>query len=92
MFAGFAIMFLSGGLLFWSHALKCYQSNYFRAKVALLLLAGLNILVYHLTIDRRSEEWGKAATPPLPARISGFVSLVLWFSIIAVGRIFAYHL
>ena len=39
-----------------------------------------------------NSQIGKAPIPPLQARISGFVSLVLWFSIIAVGRIFAYHL
>ena len=39
MFAGFAIMFLTGGLLFFAHATKAYGSGYFRAKLALLMLA-----------------------------------------------------
>ena len=92
MFAGFAIMFLTGGLLFAAHATKAYASGYFRAKLALLILAGVNTAIYHLTIERRESEWGKAPVPPIRARIVGSVSLVLWFSVVAVGRLFAYYL
>jgi len=92
MFAGFGIMFLTGGLLFAAHATKAYASGYFRVKMALLILAGVNTVVYHLTIDRRKSEWGKAPVPPLRARVAGLVSLLLWFSVVAVGRLFAYYL
>jgi hypothetical protein len=53
---------------------------------------GVNTAVYHFTIDRRKSEWDKAAVPPLAAQAAGLLSLVLWFSVVAVGRIFAYHL
>ena len=92
MLTGFVLMFTTGGLLFWSYAAKCYGSAYFRAKIALLLLAGLNVLLFHLTVDRRRAGWDKAPVPPVQARVAGFVSLVLWLSIIAVGRLMAYHL
>ncbi len=92
MFAGFGIMFLTGALLFSAHATKVYASGYFRLKLTLLILAGVNTAVYHLTIDRRQSEWDKAAVPPLAAQAAGLLSLVLWFSVVAVGRIFAYHL
>ena len=92
MIAGFSLMFLSGALLFTAHAAKAYANNYFRAKIALIVLAGVNTAVYHVTIDRRREEWSDAAVPPLGARTAGLVSLVLWFSVIAAGRIFAYDL
>ena len=92
MFAGFAVMFLTGGLLFSAHATKAYASGYFRAKLALMILAGVNAGIYHWSIDRRESEWGKAPVPPIRARIAGLVSLVLWFSVVAVGRLFAYYL
>jgi hypothetical protein len=92
MFAGFGIMFVTGALLFAAHATKAYASGYFRAKLALLVLAGVNMAVYHLTIDRRRSEWGKSPVPPPAARAAGLISLLLWFSVIAVGRIFAYYL
>jgi hypothetical protein len=92
MLAGFVLMMITGGFLFWAHALQCYNSSFFRIKLVLLLLAGLNPSVFHLTIDRSRAEWDKAPVPPLQARIAGFMSLVLWLSVVAVGRLMAYTL
>jgi hypothetical protein len=90
MFAGFAVMFLTGGLLFTAHATSAYESGAFRLKVALIALAGVNALVYHWTIGRSRGAWDNAAVPPLAARVAGLFSLALWFAVIAAGRIFAY--
>jgi hypothetical protein len=92
MFTGFGLMMISGALLFWSHALQCYASGYFRIKLVLLILAGINVLVFHSTIDRRRAEWDKAPIPPMQARLTGLASVVLWLAIVAVGRLMAYTL
>ena len=92
MFLGFALMFATGGLLFWSYAARCYASPYFRVKLVLLVMAAVNVVIYHFTIDRRRATWDKTPVPPFPARIAGFLSLSLWMSIVAVGRLMAYHL
>jgi hypothetical protein len=92
MLTGFAIMFVTGVALFWALALRCYASPFFWIKMALLLLAGINISIYHLTIDRRQTEWDKMLIPPIQARIAGLVSLTLWVGIIAAGRLMAYFL
>jgi hypothetical protein len=92
MFAGFGLMVITGVFLFWSHALQCYSSTYFRIKLVLLLLAGLNIAIFHWTIDRRRMDWDKAPLPPPQARFAGFASLLLWMSIVAAGRLMAYTL
>jgi hypothetical protein len=92
MFLGFAVMFVTGGLLFAARATDAYESTYFRLKLALLVLGGVNIVLFHTTIDRRRDEWDGAGRPPLQARLAGGVSLALWFTIIAVGRIMAYNL
>jgi len=92
MLAGFGLMFVTGALLFAAHATKAYESWSFRAKIALLALAGLNTFVFHLTIDRRRLEWNAAPVPPPAARMAGLMSLVLWLSVIAAGRFFAYDL
>ena len=90
--AGFAVMVVTGSLLFASRAGDAYVSMYFRIKAGLLLLGALNIVIFHTTIDRQREQWDAAATPPFRARMAGLLSLVLWFSIIAAGRIMAYNL
>ena len=87
---GFILMAITGGLLFWSHAYAAYQSYAFRAKLSLLILAGVNAAVYHLTVYRRMNEWDTASVPPAGARFAGWASVVLWVCIITMGRIMAY--
>src|SRR5215470_7280761 len=44
--AGFVIMFISGSLLFWSEAVRAWNSTFFKIKLAALFLAGLNALIF----------------------------------------------
>ena len=92
MFGGFAIMTITGVLLFYALALRCYGSSFFLIKMVLLGFTGVNIAVFHSTIDRRRAEWDTAAVPPLRARLAGGVSRMLWVAIVAVGRLMAYTL
>ena len=88
--AGFFVMFVTGVFLFISMPLKAYNSIFFTIKMALLFLAGVNALVYQFTIYRSMSQWDTAAVPPFRARLAGWLSLVLWASIIAAGRTMAY--
>jgi hypothetical protein len=88
--SGFGLMFLTGSWLFAAEASKLYHSPAFRIKMILLSLAGLNALIFHLTIYRRSAEWDAMPVAPLRARLTGLASLVLWIGIIAAGRSIAY--
>src|SRR5258707_1378483 len=58
---GFIIMTISGILLFWSEAEKCYKSGFFRAKVFFLILATINACVFELATKKSIEEWDKYA-------------------------------
>jgi hypothetical protein len=91
MLTGFAIMFTTGALLFSARAADAYNSNYFRIKAGLLVLGALNVVIFHTTIDRQRDRWD-TGHPPFRARMAGLVSLILWFGIIAAGRIMAYNL
>jgi hypothetical protein len=88
--AGFAVMFVSGFLLFWSEAAKSYGNPAFRIKVLLLLLVGLNPLIFHSTIYRKVAEWDDAPVAPRQAQMSALFSLTLWAAIIVAGRAIAY--
>lgn len=92
MLGGFAVTFITGLMLFWSLALRCHGSPFFWIKMGLLILAGINIAIYHTTIDRRQAEWDSQPTPPMQARIAGWASLIIWIGVIAVGRMMAYFL
>ena len=92
MSVGFVIMFVTGALLFASRAVDAYESTYFRIKLGLLMLGAVNVVLFHTTVDRQRDAWDTATTPPARARLAGALSLVLWFGIIAAGRIMAYNL
>ena len=89
---GFSIMFLSGALLFWSNALRAYNSGFFQLKVLFLFLAAVNAIVFELTTKRRIAEWDKAPLPPKRVRLAGMLSLALWIAVITFGRATAYNL
>ena len=88
--AGFAIMFCSGFLLFWAEAAKNYSNPAFRVKVILLALVGLNPLIFHTTIYRRVHQWESQELSPWRARAAAVASLTLWSGIIVAGRAMAY--
>jgi hypothetical protein len=88
--SGFVVMFVSGFLLFWSEAEKAYVNPVFRIKLLLLLLVGLNPLIFHSTIYRRVAAWDDALVAPLQARVTAVLSLTLWSATIVAGRAIAY--
>ncbi|MBM3812982.1 MAG: hypothetical protein FJW20_15280 [Acidimicrobiia bacterium] len=90
-FAGFALMVVSGLLLFYSGPLRAYQNIFFRVKMAMLVLAGLNALLFHLTIYKRVAAWDLDASPPVRAKLAGALSLVLWSGVVVCGRMQAYN-
>lgn len=87
---GFIVMMISGALLFWAQAAKAYVSIFGQIKFAALVLAGINILVYHGITESTIAEWDKQPVPPLKVRMAGLFSIVLWTVIIAAGRLMAY--
>jgi uncharacterized protein DUF6644 len=91
-FVGFAIMFITGVLLFWSEAQKCYLSGFFRAKVLFLVLAALNAGYFELSTKKTIEQWDKYPVPPTKARMAGLVSIISWAAVIIAGRATAYNL
>lgn len=89
---GFSLMAITGLLLFSTRATDIWASNLFRLKLVLLAICGLNIAAYHFVVERNNVEWDRSNIPPMSARIAGGLSLVLWFTVVAVGRIMAYGL
>ncbi len=82
----FVVAAICGALLFSSAATKYYGIATFRAKIVLLVLAGINMLVFHLIPYRTVDAWGARARTSLPAQICGGISLLLWAGIVALGR------
>jgi hypothetical protein len=91
MTAGFAVMLITGTLLFYAIPVRSSQNVFFRFKMVLLLLAGLNALVFHNRVYRSVVDWNLAPATPRAARFAGAASLVLWALIVVAGRMIAYN-
>jgi len=86
----FVISAITGVVVFTGQAAK-YSDNFaFRMKFILLLLAGINMLVFQFIIYRGVAKWDRGATIPVSARLAGATSLAFWTAIVAFGRWTAY--
>jgi hypothetical protein len=90
--SGFAIMAISGSLLFWCEAEKLYRSSTFRWKLFFLLLAGLNALYYEIKFVPKMDGWEEKSGLPQGAKLAGWFSLISWAAVIGFGRWTAYGL
>jgi hypothetical protein len=81
----FAVAALAGMLMFSSKALTYYGNIPFRLKMACLLLAGINMVMFHWLGTRHLAVWDRGR-PPRAAKLAGGASLLLWTTIVAAGR------
>jgi len=70
---------------------RYYGNVLFRVKLVLLVLAGLNALIFHLRTSRTVGRWDEDPRLTATAWRAGAVSLVLWSAIIVTGRLVAYN-
>lgn len=82
----FVFAVITGSLLFSSAAVKYSHNGPFLAKMVLLLIAGVNMAVFHLGSYRKVAIWDRDVMTPTGARIAGGVSLALWVTVVAMGR------
>jgi hypothetical protein len=87
---GFLIQVITGGLLFASEATKMITNLGFQVKMVLIVVAGLNALVFHLIAYQSVGKWENDRVAPLSARAAGLISILLWFGIVGFGRWIAY--
>jgi hypothetical protein len=84
--AAFAVTAATGVLMFTTNAGVYYHNAFFRTKMLMLVLAGINMLVFELTAGRTIQRWDKSPAAPLAGKTAAAVSLVIWITIIFLGR------
>jgi hypothetical protein len=90
MTAGFVVLVATGLLLLFAKPVRTYQSIWFRGKLVMLCVAGINVWMFNTGIYRRVSEWD-LGSPPRRARMAGALSLVVWAMVIVFGRMIAYN-
>lgn len=89
--AGFVVMVVTGSLLFYAIPVRTFHSIFFRAKVVMLILAGVNVWVFQRRVAPALAGWDAGGAVPRGARRTALASLVLWAGIIVAGRMIAYN-
>jgi len=87
---GFVLAVISGALMTVGQAGEYITNPAFQLKLLLVLLAGVNMAVFHLIPWRNVGSWDTRVGPPVAARVAGFLSLTLWIGVIAAGRWIAF--
>ncbi len=88
---GFIVMVGSGSLMFYASPVDKYENLFFRAKMGMLVLAGVNIWIFFKILSRSISEWDLDPAPPIKIRLAGGAGIVLWAAIITAGRMIPYQ-
>lgn len=87
---GFAVILLSGGLLFVAEAPTVIASPAFALKMVFIAIAGINAGYFEFVIARRPGALDGSATLPSSVRFAALASLALWTIVIVFGRLIPY--
>jgi hypothetical protein len=90
VWAGFVINAVSGLLIFVYGASNFSGNSAFRLKLVLMLLAGINALIFTVAASRQGDNWVDAGRVPAAMKAIATASFLLWLCVVAAGRWMAY--
>jgi hypothetical protein len=82
----FAVNAITGALMFAQNAFTYMADISFRLKMAALVLAGINMLIFEVVTRRSVAHWDQNERTPRLARAAAIISLSLWIAMIVLGR------
>jgi len=90
--AAFVLAVIAGFLLFISRATEYFVSSVFWIKMSLIVLAGINMMIFEFITVRGVQEWNLSPTPPPSARLAGGISIMCWVLVVVFGRLISLSL
>lgn len=88
----FMVALITGSLLFISKATDYTVNPFFVWKLVLILVAGVNMAIFHLITWRNIGTWNTSAAVPAAAKVAGGVSLALWAAVAFLARAIGFTL
>lgn len=85
--AGFAISACTGLLFVATFPDQYLYNPALQSKLGLVIIAGLNMVLFHATVARRAWATPANQQAPISARLFGLVSLTCWLGVITCGRV-----
>jgi hypothetical protein len=67
-----------------------YTNAAFRFKIAMVLVAGLNIFMLERAVKGSEGKWQEPGRTPSSIRWSAVISILLWFGIVAMSRVIGF--
>jgi hypothetical protein len=90
VWAGFLINVTTGSLIFIYGATSFGANKAFQLKMVLLVLAGINAMLFTIAAARSGKEWVSIGRVPIAVRIIATLSLLFWIGVVTAGRWMAY--
>lgn len=87
---GFMIAASTGVMMFLSSPSLIADRGSALWKLSLIVLAGVNILIFHRRTYRGVANWDMGRSAPIAARVAAVVSLTSWSGVTVAGRLLAY--
>jgi hypothetical protein len=84
--AGFILNLVTGTMFFVAIPHQYISNIAFIAKMSLILIAGINVLVFYGTVYRAAEALGPGDDAPFTAKVAAAVSITAWFGVMYFGR------
>ena len=88
----FIVAFITGSLLFISKANDYTVNPFFLWKMVMVVIAGLNMAIFHLFTWRTVKTWDSDCEVPLGGKIAGGLSLAFWIIVVVLGRAIGFTL
>ena len=90
--AAFVLAVIAGLLLFTSRATEYFANTVFWIKMSLIVVAGINMMIFEFITVRGVQKWNLDPTPPPPARLAGGISIACWVLVVVFGRVIGFTL
>lgn len=89
VWVGFCINLASGTMFFVGDPMRYSINIGFQLKMLLILIAGLNVVVYQLQVRPQLTGWNTVSMPTV-ARLVAIASLATWGGVLLLGRLIPY--
>jgi hypothetical protein len=90
VWVGFIINVATGTLIFIYGATSFGVNKAFQLKMVLLVLAGINAMLFTVAAARSGNEWVSIERVPIGVRLIATLSLLFWLGVVTAGRWMAY--
>jgi len=90
--AAFVLTVITGLLMFISQATEYFVNPVFWFKMSVIVLAGINMMIFEFITVRDVQKWNLNPTPPPRARLAGGLSIACWVLVVVLGRLIGFTL